>query len=288
MNLVWKKNHLLAPYTTYKIGGEALWFTELYTYQDVIEALKKCQNQQLPFYVLGKGSNTLFDDRGFKGAVLLNKMESVEKKGALIKAGSGVSFPKLGIQTAKAGLSGLEFAAGIPGTLGGAVYMNAGAHGQETAQVVQEVDFISLDGEIKTYSNKEIQFDYRSSCFHHLKGILLDVTLKLIPSKSARETQKSHLEKRSLTQPLKDRSCGCVFRNLRDQSIGALIDQLGLKGKQRGGAQISLKHGNFIVNKEKATAKDVLNLIEEIQQIIYEKKGLKLDPEVRYIPYEGF
>lgn len=283
----WKENIVLAPYSTYKIGGKARLFTIVHDQVQLKEALQYCQKHQIPHYILGNGSNTLFEDRGFDGAVILNKLDCFKREGTFVYAGSGISFPKLGLQTARAGLSGLEYAAGVPGTLGGALYMNAGANGQEIKDLVEEVEFMDLKGDVHLLTKDQLLFKYRWSCFHLVKGVILAAKLKLSESNLARENQKAHLLKRQETQPLKEHSCGCVFRNTEELSAGALIDQLGLKGTQIGGAKISERHANFIVNIGDAKSQDVLDLVKLIEAKALEKKGLRLQREIRFVPYKG-
>lgn len=283
--LKWKKDVRLAPYSTYRIGGPAKLFLSLKTKQEAVDALTFCHKEQIPIYILGKGSNTLFADEGFNGAVLLNEIDFFEKDENIIYAGSGLSFPWLGFQTTKMELSGLEYAAGVPGSLGGAIYMNAGAMGQEIKNIVEEVEFLSMNGEIHNFTQEDLLFKYRWSCFHLTKGMILSAKLKLNPSKEAREKQKEHLYKRQASQPLKEASCGCVFRNLDCIPAGALIDELGLKGVSIGDAQISTTHANFIVNKGGAKAQDILSLVKLIEEKAAQKRGLKLQKEIRFIPY---
>lgn len=285
--LEWMQQVSLAPYTTYKVGGKARWFATIRSIEQLKEALKFCSEKKIPFYCLGKGSNTLFDDRGFNGAILLNQLNQSSFEGPHYEVGSGVSFPWLGIHSAKRGYSGLEFAAGVPASVGGAIYMNAGANGQETKQTLKEVLFIDQNGSEKLYRVQELQFAYRTSSFQKMKGVIAKAIFHLEPNKNARELQKKYLEKRGASQPLKDPSCGCVFRNFEDQSVGALIEKLGLKGKTIGGAQISPKHANFIINTGHAKASDILSLIEWVEEIILEKFGQKPYREVRQVPYEG-
>lgn len=284
--LPWSCNTLLAPYTTYKIGGPAKRFLILDSIKTLQQALLDCSKWGMPFYVLGKGSNTLFDDRGYNGAVLLNQMQDYSFKEGYVEAESGLSFAWLGQYTAKQNYGGLEFAAGIPGSVGGAIYMNAGANAQEVSQVVEAIDFVDVEGKVQKYTQKDLQFKYRWSCFQKVRGVIAKAYLKLSPNIHARDIQKQYLAKRGATQPLKDPSCGCVFRNLDHQAIGAIIEEMGLKGKKIGGAQISTIHGNFIVNKGGAKAQDVLDLVTYLENAIHQKTHKPIEREMRYIPYE--
>ena len=286
-NLVWQKDILLAPYSTFKIGGLAKYFVKVNTPLELSKALKYCFENNIKYYFLGKGSNTLFDDRGFNGAVILVTINHFKQQGSRFDVGAGFSFSLLGIKTAKLGFSGLEYASGIPGSLGGAIYMNAGANGQEIAPLVKQVDYVHQNGEIEVLAHKEIKFFYRSSCFHEKKGAIAKAVLELKPSTNARKHQVDLIHQRKLSQPLNEPSCGCIFKNLEGVSIGALMEQMGLKGLSVGGAQVSLKHANFIVNKGLAKAQDVKDLVDKIQKMIYLEKGLILKREVRFVSYEG-
>ncbi|MCH9634000.1 MAG: UDP-N-acetylenolpyruvoylglucosamine reductase [Chlamydiae bacterium] len=287
LSSIWTENVSLAPYSTYKIGGCAKLFAEVSSKSQLKEALLDCKQNQIRCYILGKGSNTLFDDRGFDGAVILNKIDFIERDGTQIYAGGGASFAKLGHFSAKLNLSGLEFAAGVPGSVGGAVYMNAGAHAQEVKDVIEEVEFLDLNGQEHCFDQEELVFKYRWSIFHYLKGVITAVHFKLKTSPDAYHSQKHLLSLRQKTQPLQENSCGCVFRNLHNVSAGALIENLGLKGKQIGGAQVSTLHANFIVNTGGAKAQDVLDLVDLIELSALKKLGLSLKKEIRFLPYEG-
>jgi len=276
----------LADLSTFGIGGPAKYFIAATTIEEMQEILAYCNGQNLPFLIVGKGSNSLFDDKGFNGLVIHNKIAFCEIEENTVFVGAGYSFSLLGVQTARKGLSGLEFACGIPASVGGAVFMNAGANGQEISEVVSKVLFLTEKGEKKTYSREEITFSYRASTFQNLKGAIVAAEFILTPHFEARQKQLGIISYRTKTQPLKDQSCGCVFRNPTGESAGALIERCGLKGKQIGGAAVSTVHGNFIINEEKATAKDVLALAKQIRQSVKEMTGIELEMELRTIPYE--
>lgn len=283
----WQKEILLAPYSTYKVGGPAKLFTKVTHINQLQEALKYCYEHKIPLYILGKGSNTLFDDLGFNGAVILNAISFFEQKGDLFEVGAGLSFAWLGMQTAKLGYGGLEYAAGIPATVGGAVFMNAGANGQEIAPLIEKVTYVTSKGELQIFDKTQMNFQYRKSSFQNLKGSIAEVTLKLEQSLGARERQIDLIFKRKQTQPLNLPSCGCVFKNGSDFSTGMLIEKLGLKGMQIGGAQVSTLHANYIVNIDHAKANDIKALIAKVEQEVYEKAGKRLEREVRFVPFEG-
>lgn len=264
-----------------KVGGPAQYFTVAKTLEEMLERVSFLIKEGIPFFVLGKGSNTVFDDRGFAGVVILNQIDYLEQEGALFRVGSGYSFPRLGQISAKQGFTGLEFAAGIPATVGGAIYMNAGANGQDVSQTLKSVLFV--DTELRKIT--DFEFSYRHSLFHKMRGAIVEATFELKEMAFAKEKQKELLQYRLKTQPYGENSCGCVFRNPEGEVAGRLIEQCGLKGKQIGGARISELHANFIVNQG-GSAEDVRKLIREVQEKIYQETGLILEEEIRFIPYE--
>ncbi len=206
--------------------------------------------------ILGKGSNCLFDDRGYNGLIVLNKISFIDRiDKTRIRAGSGYSFSLLGSQTARWGLSGLEFASGIPGTVGGAVTMNAGANGKETCECLSSVDFMDKEGNISTWKRHELAFSYRFSPFQQMPGAVIAAEFSLSLSDKARSTQIAIINKRKQTQPLKEKSAGCVFRNPDHGHSGALIEQCGLKGKQIGGAKVSPSSRQFYCKHRKRGGK---------------------------------
>lgn len=275
----------LSSYSTLGIGGPAKFFIEIRTYEEASKALEFAKARKLPFVVIGKGSNCLFDDQGFDGLVIYNRIDFLENHPEnTFFAGAGYSFSLLGSQTARKGYSGLEFASGIPGSVGGAVFMNAGANGRETFESLSEVVFMDSNGNIETFMRKDIVFDYRYSSFHNMPGLILAAKFQLTPSSEARSQQINIITKRKESQPLKEKSAGCIFRNPTNQHSGELIDQCGLKGFSIGGAEVSDCHANFIINKGSATAEDYRKLIKEIQQKVFEDTGHKLASEIRHIP----
>lgn len=278
---------LLSTVSTFGIGGPARYFVEVKTIPELQEALLFCRTHCLPYFVLGKGSNCLFDDRGFDGVVIANRIDFFEQpEPGLFHVGAGYSFSLLGSQTARRGLSGLEFASGIPGSVGGAVYMNAGANGKETCETLLSVDFIEESGKLVLMNKESLTFSYRRSSFQDLRGIISGATFRLHPCEQARETQLTILGYRKKTQPYSAKSAGCIFRNPGvNKPAGALIDQSGLKGISIGGAQVSTVHANFVVNTGGARSQDVLALIQLIRRQVKDKTGYELESEVRCIPY---
>jgi UDP-N-acetylmuramate dehydrogenase len=286
MSLPFQRDKPLSSLSTFGIGGPARFFTEVTEIEQMADVLRTAHARSLRVLVIGKGSNTLFDDRGFDGLVILNKITFCEQNEALVKVGAGYSFSLLGVQTARRGWSGLEFASGIPASVGGAVYMNAGANGAETCDALKSVTVFSEKGELKTYAKEELCFSYRFSSFQERKEAIVAATFELKPLDSARKKQLEIVEYRLRTQPYGDKSAGCVFRNPDGFSAGALIDGSGLKGTSVGGAKVSELHANFIINKEGARAEDVLKLAALIQQRVKELKGIELEREIRCIPYQ--
>ena len=287
LNSLIQTNKNLSEITTMGVGGPADFFAEVQTVDQLQKVLRFKNDHNLRHIVVGRGSNSLFDDRGFKGLVILNKLTFLEKlDSSTLYVGSGYNFSLLGSQSARWGLSGLEFASGIPGSVGGAVFMNAGANGAETSNLLQQVELINFDGDVIKYEKEQMSFRYRWSCFQEMDGIILSAVFQLSECENARQTQLDIIRKRQTTQPLKEKSSGCVFRNPKGSHSGALIEQCGLKGARVGGAEVSPMHANFIVNTGDATTQDILELVSMIQKQVKEKTGHDLHMEVRQIPYE--
>lgn len=282
-----EEGRLLKEFSTFSIGGPARYLIEVKTVEQLSSLLSDLTQQKIPFLSIGKGSNVLFDDRGFAGCVIVNKISFFQNSDGDISVGAGYSFALLGSKTARSGWSGLEFASGIPASVGGAVYMNAGANGQETADALTEVTFVSEQGEVAVFPKKQLHFSYRTSSFQSMKGVIAAARFHLIPSVEASKREKEIVDYRRRTQPYKEKSAGCLFRNPQgDESAGALIQRCGLKGLRVGGAEVSAVHGNFIINASgQATAFDVLELASLVQEKVREKTGITLEKEVRKIPF---
>lgn len=275
----------LSEFSTFGIGGAIRFFLEVGTIAEMQEAYAFARAKNLPLLIVGKGSNSLFSDLPFEGLAVLNKIDFCAIEEANVHVGAGYSFSLLGVQTARKGLSGLEFASGIPASVGGAVFMNAGANGQETADALKAVTYLFEYGELREFFRPELAFSYRSSPFQTMRGCILAARFQLTTKADARKQQLQIIDYRMKTQPYKDKSAGCVFRNPAPGiSAGALIDQAGLKGLSVGGAKVSDRHANFIVNVGGATARDVLELIAQIQARVQEKTGYHLEPEIRLLP----
>lgn len=277
----------LSELSTIGIGGKARFYTEAKTISEMSSLLFYCFENELPYFILGKGSNTLFSDDGFDGLVIANRISYFEITGENVDVGAGMSFSLLGIKTAREGLQGLEFASGIPATVGGAIYMNAGANGQETKDVLLEVLYLDEEGSLQILSKEELTFGYRTSSFQQKKGAIVGARFALSRFDKAREHQLKILDYRMQTQPYKDKSAGCVFRNPEGKGAGALIDSCGLKGHRVGGAEVSLMHANFLINREGATASDILTLGKEVRDEVARKTGVILEWELRAISSNG-
>jgi UDP-N-acetylmuramate dehydrogenase len=277
MSLKLQKNRSLSEFSTFGIGGPILNFVEVSTIEEMEEAMSYPGRK----LILGKGSNCLFDDAGFNGLAILNKIDFCHWNECEVTVGSGYSFSLLGVQTARKGLSGLEFASGIPATVGGAVFMNAGANGKEMCSVLKSV--LYFDGTRREYKKEQLEFSYRHSSFQKMDGVILSATFSLTPNLEARKVQLGIIDYRMQTQPLKEMSVGCVFRNPLGSSAGRLIDECGLKGVAIGGAKISEVHANFIVNTGGASSSDVKELMRLVQEKVFRQTGVNLEPEVRII-----
>jgi len=280
-------NVLLSEHCTFGIGGPAKFFCKVKTVAEMQALVAEAVNTSTPYMILGKGSNTLFDDRGFNGLVIANGIDFLENPEEDVwHVGGGYSFSLLGTQTARQGWSGLEFASGIPGTVGGAVYMNAGANGSETSEKLISVDFINEFGEFSCYTRDVLEFGNRFSSFQSMRGAIVGATFRLIRFEGARKRQLELFEYRKRTQPYNAKSAGCVFKNPYPASAGALIDRLGLKGLKIGGAEVSALHGNFIINEASAKAEDVFQLIQKIKQKVKAEMQIDLEMEIRFISYQ--
>lgn len=280
-----ERDKRLSDYSTFGIGGPARFFSEVSTIEQMQALVGHCLSHRLRYIVIGKGSNCLFADEGFDGLVILNKISFCHFDWPSVHAGAGYSFSLLGVQTARRGWSGLEFASGIPGSVGGAIYMNAGANGMETKDALISVSFLDENNVVQVYPRDQIRFDYRFSSFQLKTCAILSGTFSLQSSDEARKKQLKIVDYRKETQPYGEASAGCVFRNPPGHSAGALIQQCGLKGASIGGAEVSVLHGNFIINKNSAQAKDVLMLASHVQKTVEQETGIALEMEIRYIPH---
>ncbi|WP_339062319.1 UDP-N-acetylmuramate dehydrogenase [Tepidibacillus marianensis] len=284
-------NEPLSKHTSWKIGGAADGFIIPINREKLIQTIQILTEEQVPWKVLGKGSNLLVLDQGFRGAILhlgSKEFEQIEFDGNHVSVGANASIIRLANVAAKQGLSGIEFAGGIPGTVGGAVYMNAGAHGSDISKVLIESDILLENGTIERWKKLDFEFAYRKSRLQIKKGIIVNARFQLQPGdrKEMIEQMIRFKERRTKTQPYHLPCAGSVFRNPEGDYAGRLIEELGLKGYQIGGAQISTMHANFIVNVGQATAKNVLTLIRMVQKKVYETYGITLKTEVEVVGEE--
>ncbi|MCR6095947.1 UDP-N-acetylmuramate dehydrogenase [Salipaludibacillus agaradhaerens] len=280
-------NKSLKSHTTWRIGGPAKLFYEPSSIEGLVEALRLINKWQVPWFVLGKGSNVLIPDDGINGVVIKlgDHLASLKQEDELVTVEAGFSLIKLAGMMCKKGYAGLEFAGGIPGTVGGGVFMNAGAHKSDMSSIVTKALVLYKDGSVTWLDHSELGFAYRTSTLQSAGGICLAAQLKLRKDDPVKlkESLQRHKAYRKKTQPWKDPCCGSVFRNPLPHYAGQLIEQAGLRGFTIGGAKISEKHGNFIVNTGDASANDILKLITYVQKEIKNCYGISLDTEVAYI-----
>ncbi|KRM72402.1 UDP-N-acetylmuramate dehydrogenase [Lacticaseibacillus brantae] len=280
------KNEPLSKYTFTETGGPADQLAFPRTVAEVKILLDYAADEQLPVTIIGNASNLIVKDGGIRGlTIILTAMHEIETVGERIVAQAGARLIDTTEVAYEAGLTGLEFAAGIPGSIGGAVFMNAGAYGGEVETVIESVDVITADGNLKTYQHDEMQFAYRHSLVQDTGEMVLAATFKLQPGdKPTIRTEMDRLNAlRAAKQPLEYPSCGSVFKRPTGYFVGPLIQKAGLQGHILGGAQISTKHAGFIVNINHATATDYLDMIHLIQQTVKADSNVSLEPEVRII-----
>lgn len=278
----------LAPHTTWRIGGPADVFVSPHSIQELQGAIVASNSLGLPWMVMGRGSNLLVQDGGIRGLVIQlgDKFAAVSIAGYELTSLAGRSYVSAANIAMKNNLQGLEFATGIPGTVGGSVMMNAGAHGSETKDVVAWADIMDVTGEVRRYDNAALRFGYRSSILKDNPRLIAVAAGFLLTPGAAEEMlqrKTAWAMRRTSTQPLSMPNCGSVFRNPAGTHAGYLIETAGLKGLQKGGAQISPKHANFIVNLGQAKAVDVLWLMHHAQETVRTLYGIELETEVRIV-----
>ena len=284
-----KLNEPMKNHNGFKTGGSADIFITLGDRELLCALVETANSLEIPLFILGKGSNLLVSDNGIEGAVVsLAKMDEITIDGETVTAKAGTSLTALCVAVANQGLSGLEFAYGIPGSVGGALYMNAGAYGGEMADVVFDARFVTQNGQVGTIEKEDMNLGYRTSCFKQNGNIITDVTFKLKKGDKDEIWEKMNtlMGKRKEKQPLEYPSAGSTFKRPEGYFAGALIEENGFKGKGVGGAQVSEKHAGFVINKSGATTKDILDLMKKIQETVLEKNGVKLEPEVIFVGRE--
>ena len=285
-----EKNVPLKRCTTYKAGGIAELIVTPKSIDKLVELLELLRNENIGFKILGNGSNLIFSDEPYKDVLIkLSELNECEINDTIVKVGAGHSLISLAMKVSKLGLTGMEFATGIPGTVGGAVYMNAGAYKSDMGYIVSEVTLLSPNLEIITMYNKDLNFKYRSSFLQKNKGYIClgaTIILKHGDKKVIKELIEERRQKRLMTQPLEFPSAGSVFRNPENDYAWRLIDVCGLKGYSIGGAEVSRKHANFIINKGNATGKDIHDLIIFVQKKVLEETGVNLKIEQEFVNWE--
>lgn len=273
-----KTNISLKNKNTFRIGGRAKYYTEVATRQELLEVFKKAKNMNLPVFILGEGSNLLVSDNGFNGIVIKLNFNEIEIKGDFLKVGAGVFLRDLVLKAKELSFSGFEWAVGIPGTVGGAIFGNAGALNHSMSELIYEVEVFDSK-EIKAFKNKDCFFNYRESIFKKKSDlIILSALFKLKKGKDVEQKIKECLSKRKIIQGY---SIGSIFKNPEGYSAGQLIEACNLKGKRVGDAMVSIEHGNWIINLGKATSKEVEDLIVIIKREVKKKFNIDLVEEIR-------
>ncbi|MBE6824114.1 MAG: UDP-N-acetylmuramate dehydrogenase [Ruminococcaceae bacterium] len=281
------ENEPLSRHTSFKIGGDAEMFLTVYSIEQLKAVIKACNENDIPLFILGRGSNLLISDDGMKGVVLTldGDFKNISVKENTITCGAGANLTKLCTFALSESLSGLEFAYGIPGSVGGAAYMNAGAYGGEMKDVVASITHITRQGEVKTLPASQLDFSYRHSVYKTTDDIILFVTfdLNLDNEKDIKAKMDDFMTRRKTKQPLEFPSAGSVFKRPQGNYAGTLIEKCGLKGKTIGGAQVSQKHAGFIINIGDATCNDVLELVKYVQDTVKDETGYFLEREIIHI-----
>ena len=277
----------MSQHTTFKIGGPADYFLMPDKGEDVGRVIKICKEKEIPYFILGNGSNLLVSDEGYCGVIiqLYRNYGGITVEGTDIRAGAGALLSQIASAAKNASLTGFEFAGGIPGTLGGAVVMNAGAYGGEMKDVLKEVTVMTEQGEIMTIPAEKLEMGYRTSLVKKAGYLVLEavISLKVGDVEEIKAIMKDLTEKRVSKQPLEYPSAGSTFKRPEGYFAGKLIMDAGLRGYQVGGAQVSEKHCGFVINKGNATAADVCGLMKDVQEKVQEQFGVTLEPEVKFL-----
>ncbi len=277
----------MSRHTTFKVGGPAALMALPATEEQLIATVRIARDMELDPICIGLGSNLLVDDNGLDALVIKTapQMNACGLEGTTITASAGVPLAQIANFAAENGLAGLEFAHGIPGSLGGGITMNAGAYGGELCQIVQRVKILNRNCEVETLDNDECQFGYRHSVFSNGDKLVLSAVMELCPGDKAaiRGRMAELMELRREKQPLEWPSAGSTFKRPEGHFAAALIDQCGLKGLTVGGARVSEKHAGFVINGGGATCRDILNLMDEIRERVFRESGIELEPEVKYL-----
>lgn len=277
----------MSRHTTFRIGGPAEYFLVPDDIRQVGEILEICRREELPWFVLGNGSNLLVSDQGYRGVIIqiYKNMSQIQIEGTKVRVQAGALLSSVARQAMEAGLTGFEFAGGIPGTMGGAAVMNAGAYGGELKDVLEEVTVMTPEGTIRQIPARELEMGYRTSLVKAKGYLVLEAVLAL--QEGDRDAIKARMkeltELRTSKQPLEYPSAGSTFKRPEGYFAGKLIMDAGLRGYQKGGAQVSEKHCGFVINTGNATARDVRELMEDVTAIVRERFGVTLEPEVKFL-----
>ena len=283
------QNEPMSKHTTFKIGGNADLLIKVHNIDQVKFVLNIVRNNNIPIFILGNGSNLLVKEKGIRGITLKPELKDIKlerkDKQVYVTVGAGNKMPEIAGRLLREEIMGFEFAAGIPGRIGGFVRMNAGAYGSEAKDIVTETTIITYDGNIKKVVGEEHQFEYRKSAFSNMKIIILDTKLKLSYGKKdeIQELMEKYRKSRFEKQPIEFPSAGSTFKRGNDFITAKLIDECGLKGYSIGGAMVSKKHAGFIINTGNATAGDILKLIDYVKKVVLEKTGKELKLEIEII-----
>lgn len=288
LNCIVRYDEPLKNHTTFKIGGNCIALIEPREVSDIVETIKICRENNIKFFVIGNGSNLLVPDEGYNGVIIKLKGEfsTIQVKGEYLIVNSGAKLSEVYTVAYENSLTGFEFASGIPGTIGGAIYMNAGAYGGEMKDIVESVQVLDLDNfELRELKNEELEFSYRKSIIQRKNYIVTTIKLKL--KKGNKEEINAVYEdlrdKRNSKQPLNFGSAGSTFKRPEGHFASKLIEDAGLKGYNINDAWVSEKHSGFVVNKGNASYKEVMELIKYVQNVVFEKFGVKLETEVRIL-----
>lgn len=277
----------MKKHTTFRVGGPADYFVTPSTVEEVKGIVALCKKEDMPYYILGNGSNLLVGDSGYRGVMIqiYKEMSGIEVNGEIIRVQAGALLSKIGAAALEAELQGFEFAAGIPGTMGGAVVMNAGAYGGEMKDILVDATVLTQEGEVLVLKNEELELGYRTSIIAKKDYIVLEATVKL--AKGDKEAIRGRMDElkiqRVTKQPLEYASAGSTFKRPTGYFAGKLIQDAGLRGFQVGGAQVSEKHCGFVINKENATAADIVELMKQVADKVYAEFGVTLEAEVKRI-----
>ena len=282
------KDEMLSKHTTYKVGGPCKYMVFPKNVDELIKVCKLIKEKKIDYKVLGNGSNVVFSSKEYNGVIInLSKLNEYKLERTVLYASSGCSVPMLALYTVNNGLEGMEFATGFPASVGGAICMNAGCYGSSMSEITKEVTYLDENLDVKTVSNKECHFTYRNSIFKNSKKIVLSATFKLRKGnlEELKKIVNERMQKRIASQPLEKPSAGSVFKNPEGNYAGKLIEDAGLKGKQVGGAKISEKHANFIINEKNATGEDIKKLVSLIKEEIEDRYNIKLETEQEFINF---